>query len=294
MSNSRELPLVVIVGPTASGKTGLSIQLAKQYNGEILSADSRAIYNGMDIGSAKPSLAERQGVPHWGFDLVEPGKRFTVAQFQEYAKAKIAEIRARGHVPFLVGGTGLYVDSVIFDYDFPAEPPAGEREKWEALTLEQLHKYCAENNVTLPENKLNKRYVINTILRNGYALKMRSEPINNIIIVGITTETQQLRQRMRERTERFFESGVLGEARQLAAQYGWDNEAMTGSIYPLAGQYFAGEITLSEMKRLYDTKEWHLAKRQLTWLKRNPHIMWLPLPEAYTYLAQALAQPNKS
>ena len=122
---------------------------------------------------------------------------------------------------------------------------------------------------------------------------MNSEPIDNIIIVGITTETQQLRQRIRERTERFFESGVLGEAQQLAVQYGWDNEAMTGNIYPLARQYFADEISLSEMKQLFDTKEWHLAKRQLTWLKRNPHITWLPLPEAHTYLTQALAQLNK-
>lgn len=294
MSGNHNLPLVVIVGPTASGKTGLAIGLAKQFNGEIISADSRAVYKGMDIGSAKPSLEDRHGVSHWGLDLVAPGERFTAAQFKQYANEKIAEIRARGHVPFLVGGTGLYVDSVIFDYDFPTEPAVGERKKWEVLSLEQLHDYCAKNNIKLPENKRNKRYVINTILRNGYDLKMRSEPIANTIIVGITTQPSELRQRMSERTKGFFDNGVLKEAQLLAQLHGWDSEAMTGSIYPLVRRYVAGEITLDEMKQRYQTKEWHLAKRQLTWLKRNPHITWLPLMEAYTYLTQTLAHLNKS
>ena len=115
-------PVVVIVGPTGSGKTGVSIEIAKKINGEIISADSRAIYKGMDIGTAKPTLAERDGVPHFGFDLVEPGERFTAADFKVYAEEKIAEIRKRGHVPIIAGGTGLYVDALVYDYKFGEAP----------------------------------------------------------------------------------------------------------------------------------------------------------------------------
>ena len=115
---TEQLPLVVIVGPTASGKTGLAIELAEKYNGEIICADSRTIYRGMDIGTAKPTLKERQGVVHWGLDLVEPGEAFSAADFKAYADDKIANIRSREKVPFLVGGTGLYIDAVIFNYQF--------------------------------------------------------------------------------------------------------------------------------------------------------------------------------
>ena len=111
-------PIVAIVGPTASGKTGLAIELAKKHNGEIISADSRAMYKYADIGTAKPTAEEQQGVVHWGVDLVSPGEKFTVCDFQQYALGKISDIRARGKVPFLVGGSGLYVDSVLYSYNF--------------------------------------------------------------------------------------------------------------------------------------------------------------------------------
>ena len=127
-------PLVVVVGPTASGKSALAIELAEQFNGEIICADSRTVYKYMDIGTTKPSLEDRARVPHFGLDLVEPGERFTAADFQEYANEKITEIRQRGHIPFLVGGTGLYVDGVVFDYEFlPADEAL--RAKLEKLTL---------------------------------------------------------------------------------------------------------------------------------------------------------------
>ena len=112
-------PLVVITGPTASGKTGLALELAKKYDGEIICADSRTIYRGMDIGTAKPTTIERATVPHHGLDLVEPGERFTAHDFQRIANEAIGDIRKRGHVPFLVGGTGLYIDAVVREYQWP-------------------------------------------------------------------------------------------------------------------------------------------------------------------------------
>ena len=110
--------VIVILGPTGSGKTGVSIKIAKAINGEIISADPRAIYRGMDIGTAKPTKKEQQQVPHWGLDLIEPGERFTVADWKYYTEQKIQEIKTRNHVPIIVGGTGLYIDALIYDYQF--------------------------------------------------------------------------------------------------------------------------------------------------------------------------------
>ena len=288
------LPLIVIVGPTASGKTGLAIKLANNLGGEVVSADSRAIYKGIDIGSAKPTLEEMSGVQHWGFDLVEPGERFTVADFQEYAHTKIAEIRSRGKLPILAGGTGLYVDAVLFDYRFPPQASGEERSKWENMSLEQLHQYCAENNIDLPQNHMNKRYVVNSILHNGYALKRRDKIIDDTIVVGITTERDVLRARIRTRGEAMIERGVIDEARNLSKQYGWDNEAMKGNIYPLAKQYIQGGIGKGELIEQYATKDWRLAKRQLTWFKRNEYIKWLSVDDAYTYIAHELPRLSNS
>lgn len=284
------LPLVVIVGPTASGKTGLAIDLAEQFGGEIISADSRAIYKGMDIGTAKPSAEEQARVPHWGLDIVEPGESFSAADFKAYTLQKIDEIRARGHVPFLVGGTGLYVDAVVFDYQFGPVADPTTRQNLEAMSIDELHLYCRQHNITLPENEHNKRYVVRAIERAGAADSRRAEPISTSIIVGIATDREVLRQRISGRAEQLFKDGVVEEATMLGKKYGWESEAMTGNIYPLIRQYINHELSLDDVKQKFVTLDWRLAKRQLTWLKRNPHITWLPLPEAYQYLAQALAK----
>lgn len=288
------LPLVVIVGPTASGKTQLAIDIAKELGGEIISADSRAIYKGVDIGAAKPNMMERQGVVHWGFDLVGPGERFTVADFQTYANSKITDIRQRGVIPIIAGGTGLYIDSVLFDFEFPPEADATERQKLENLSLEQLHQYCAVNNVQLPENFKNKRYVVNAILRKTHKHKREPEPRANSIIVGITTDRIILKDRITVRAREFIQNGVISEARLLAESYGWDSVAMTGSIYPLVRQHINGEISKAELLSKASAKEWKLAKRQLTWFKRNEHIKWLSLSDAHTYIIHELTRLNNS
>lgn len=282
-------PLVIIVGPTASGKTALSIDLAKRFNGEIICADSRTIYKGMDIGTAKPTLEERDGVPHWGLDLIEPGESFSAYDFKRYAEEKIADIRLRDKVPFIVGGTGLYVDAVLFDYEFGQPVNPGLRRMLEGMSLEELHKHCIKNNIKLPENDKNKRYVIRAIEHNNAHAKRRSTPIENTIVVGIATEKDVLRRRIEERSEQLFKDGVVEEATLLGKKYGWTNEAMTGNIYPLIHQYHLGAMSLTEMKEKFVTLDWRLAKRQLTWLRRNPFIKWLPLNEAKRYLVETLA-----
>jgi tRNA dimethylallyltransferase len=284
-----QLPLVVIVGPTASGKTALAIELAERFDGEIICADSRTIYKYMDIGTAKPTRDEQARVPHWGLDLVEPGERFTAVDFKQYAEQKIIEIRARGRIPFIVGGTGLYVDAVIFDYQFGGEVNSEQRQQLEKMTLEQLNIYFQENNINLPENKLNKRYVIRAIEQNGQLTSRNEQPISTSIIVGIATYRELLRTRIAQRIEQLFEDGVVAEASMLGKKYGWESAAMTGNIYPLIHAYLDQQLTLTELKVKSTTIDWRLAKRQLTWLRRNPHIHWASLDEARAFLADQLA-----
>ena len=282
-------PLIVIVGPTASGKTSLAISIAKRHGGEIICADSRTVYRGMDIGTAKPSRVEQKTIPHWGLDLVDPGQSYSVADFKKYATEKIDEIRSRDHIPILVGGTGLYVDAVIFDYQFG--PPADEsfRALLNGMSLTELHDYCDDHKIALPENKNNNRYVVRTIERNNTLSDRRYELPENTIVVGIATDKVLLQKRIADRAEQIFDDGVVEEAIKLGNSYGWDNAAMTSNIYPIIHQYIEKIITLDEAKSKSKTLDWRLAKRQLTWLKRNKFIQWFPLNDAEKYLDSQLA-----
>ncbi|MEO5950815.1 MAG: tRNA (adenosine(37)-N6)-dimethylallyltransferase MiaA [Candidatus Saccharimonadales bacterium] len=293
LASKCQLPLVVIVGPTASGKTSLSIDLAREFNGEIICADSRTIYKGMDIGTAKPSLEEQSIVPHWGIDLKYPDESFNVADFKAYADQKIMEIRARGHVPFLVGGTGLYVDSVLYNYTFgpPADPAL--RAELDVLDIQQLHEYCNNNNIELPENSKNKRYIIRAIEQKGISTNRLSEPISNSIVVGIATDMKTLRERIAYRTEQLFDNGVVEEATTLGKKYGWETEAMTANIYRLVHSYLENEISLDGAKEKFTTLDYQLAKRQMTWLRRSEYITWLDLSSAKDYLVETLVKQTR-
>lgn len=283
-------PLVVIAGPTASGKTALAIELALRFKGEVICADSRTIYRSMDIGTAKPTLEERRGVPHWGLDIINPDETYSAASFKQYAQQKIREIRARGHVPFLVGGTGLYVDAVLFDYQFGPSADPLRRLELEKMDLRDLQDYCIKNSISLPENLNNKRYVIRAIEQEGVMPTRRKTPIDNSIIVGIATDRLELRQRIEQRTEQLFEQGVVEEAKILGKKYGWNSPGMSGNIYRLLEGYIMGDTNLVDVKKKNTTYDWHLAKRQLTWLRRNSFIHWLSLRQAEDYIVNELAK----
>lgn len=285
--SKNEQPMIVIVGPTASGKSALAIKLAKAFNGEIICADSRTVYKHMNIGTAKPSIQDQQLVPHWGLDLVEPGESFTAADFKKYALQKAQQIRKRGHAPFIVGGTGLYVDGIIFDYQF-GKPQPELRKKLETLSLDDLKKYCVNNNIELPDNENNRRYVIRAIEQKSINNKRLSSPIDNIVIVGIATERDELRNRIDARADQLFANGMLEEAQKLGETYGWNSEAMTGNIYKLVRKYLDGELSYDELIEANKTADWKLAKRQLTYFKRNPHIQWLSLEDAKKYISSLL------
>ena len=251
-------PTVIILGPTGSGKTGVSIKLAKALNGEIISADSRAIYQDMDIGTAKPSREEQSGIPHYGLDLVKPGERFTVADWKNYAEAKIKDIKARGKVPIIVGGTGLYIDALIYDYHFNG--PTGQK----INDFEQ--KTCSDR----------------TKIKGHY------------IIVGIKWSTEELRTRLKQRIDQMFSEDLYAETTKLVQTYGWGSGAMKSDIYEYAWKYLQGELTLEEAKEKCFYEDYHLAKRQLTWFKRNRHIVWLSLDQAYPFVVNKFKNLDKS
>ena len=292
-SNYNKTPLIVIVGPTASGKTSLAINLAEIYGGEIICADSRTVYKDMDIGTAKPSYEDCQRVPHWGIDLVYPYEYFSAAEFKQYSLKKIEDIRSRNKIPFLVGGTGLYIDAIVFDYKFGNKSDVKKRTLLEKLTIEELWEYCSKNNIELPDNYNNKRYVIRCIEQGGINNSRKVEINNNIIVVGISTDRDNLRKRIKDRIEQFFDNNVVEEARILGKIYGWDNRAMSGNIYPILHKYIDNEINIEEEKVEIFYRDWHLAKRQMTWFRRNKNIEWLELNQVPSYIYSRMASLSK-
>ena len=283
-------PLVIIAGPTASGKTSLAIDLAEKFGGEIICADSRSIYKGADIGTAKATSKDRARVPHWGLDLVNPGDYFSVADFKKYADKKIIEIHKRGNIPFLVGGTGLYIDAVIFNYQFGKEVNVVERTTLNQMSLDQLYELCKTNHIKLPENFKNKRYVIREIEKNGMDTSKDNKPKDNTIIVGITTEKSILRSKIESRVEQLLEDGVVNEAKTLGEKYGWENEALKSNAYRIIKLYYAGLIDYTDIKIKNSILDWKLAKRQMTWFRRNLFIKWLNIEQAKEYISEQLAK----
>ena len=286
--DENHLPLIVIIGPTASGKTSLAIRLAKKYRGEIICADSRTVYRGMNIGTAKPSLEEQQGVSHWGLDLVNPGDSFSVSQFKDYACQKIKEVRSRGNIPFLVGGTGLYIDSVIFDFQFGAKYSKEKRANLQEMTISELRQYCANHDVVLPENSKNKRYLVRAIERADEKPSGLEAPLNNTIVVGITTDKQLLKQRITDRAKKMFKDGVVEETIGLVNNTGWCNEAMTGNVYPIIKKLIEKEIDEGQAIQEFIVSDVNLVKRQLTWFRRNPFIEWGDAHSCEQYLSRVL------
>lgn len=285
-------PTIVIVGPTASGKTALSIDLAQKYNGEVISADSRAIYRHMDIGTAKSTPVEQSKVRHWGIDLVEPDERFTAFDFKLYAIDKINNIKSRGKTPFLVGGSGLYIDTVIYDYQLRPRPNQKLRDKLNKLNINELHEYCRAHSVLLPENYKNKRYVIRAIETGRTSSIDRNTIQTGYIVVGISTPREVLAERISLRAEKMFTQDIVKETTYLAERYDWGSEPMKSNIYRIVHEWQQGIVSLEEAKSKFIQLDKNLAKRQMTWFRRNPHIVWLDLDSAKKYISGLLENKN--
>lgn len=282
--------LVAIVGETASGKTSLAIKIAKKFNGEIISADSRTIYRGMDIGTAKPSKEEMQGIAHHGFDLVEPDEKYSAAQFKSYATDKIEDIQKRGKLPVLVGGTGLYVDGVLFNYSFGGEFSEKQRSELNNNTVDELATIAQNMGLEISSQTLkNKRHLIRLIERKG-----KSEDHNvlfyNTLIIGVKVSKNVLRKRIEQRTELMFKKGLRKEYNELRTKFDTNSEAFTGIGYREFLDWEAGDASMSDVKRHIVRNTMGLAKKQRTWFKRNTNIVWVDNEnEATALVAEFLA-----
>lgn len=247
MADRPAKPLVVIVGPTASGKTALALDLARQFNGEIICADSRTVYKGMDIGTAKPTLAEQQAIPHHLLDVVSPSESFNVVEFQRRATDCIAEILQRDRLPILVGGSGMYIDAVIFNYDFA--------------------------HADAKRDPQNPRHLSPDVPRQN--LQLRKETL----VLGMDVEPDVLRKRSLQRTKAMVKDGLLDELNTLSKLYGWDDvPAMWSPAYRAFRGCIEGYKTLEEATAdcvMYDSQ---LAKKQRTWFRRNNSIHWISDP----------------
>ena len=285
-------PLIVLTGPTAVGKTSLSISLAKAVNGEIISADSMQVYKGMDIGSAKIRKEEMQGVTHYLVDILEPEEEFHIVKFQELAKAAMEEIYAKGKIPILVGGTGFYIQAVTRDIDFTqAEQETSYREELEQLAKEKgaeyLHEKLREVDPKSAENihANNVKRVIRALEfyhQNGTPIsehneeqKQQTSPYNLAYFV-LTAQREILYERIDRRVDQMMEEGLLEEVKSLRERGCHRGMvSMQGLGYKEILAYLEGEYPLEEAVRILKRDTRHFAKRQLTWFRREQDVIWV-------------------
>ena len=286
------IPLLVVCGPTASGKTRLSIDLAKRFDGEVVSADSMQIYRGMDIGTAKPTEAEKNGVPHHMLDIVDPDKAFSLVDFLHRAKAVIADIHQRGKLPILAGGTGLYIHSLVDNIQFQqALSDPGLREKLEQEAREQgaehlwakLRDHDPELSERLHPNNLGRIiralevYALTGVPMSEWQRRSRREPSPyHPCMLGLAFENRQtLYDRIDTRVDRMLEAGLLDEVRALIAGGPLSKTAAQAIGYKELLDYLDARGSLDEAVALIKQSSRRYAKRQLTWLRRDPRIHWL-------------------
>jgi tRNA dimethylallyltransferase len=311
--------LVVIVGPTGVGKTALAIRLAEALeaegvHAEIVSADSRQIYRGMDVGTAKPSPAEQARVPHHLIDLLDPDGSFSLAEFQECAYAAIDEIHAREHLPFLVGGTGQYVRAVVEGWVIPRVPPdealrarlyaQAEEEGGEALYERLLALDPGAKELVDPRNVRRVVRALEVCLKTGRPFseqRGKAPPPYEILRIGLTMEREALYERVDARVDAMIEAGLVEEVCALHAQgYSWELPAMSSLGYRQLRAYLMGELSLQDAVEEIRTETHRFIRHQYNWFRpADPDIHWLdaagdPLPAALARIREALSAPTRS
>ena len=308
MSNTERTPLVAVVGPTASGKTALAVELAKALDGEVLSFDSMQLYKGMDVATAKPTADEMQGIPHHLIDVVDPSENYSVARFQEDAARIIADIRGRGKNVILVGGTGLYLDSFIenlqfFDTGDNTEVRTRLRRELESsgpeamyARLQSIDPEYAEglhpNNTGRVLRALEVYELTGYTMTDQIAQSHREPGHYDVVYIGLTVEDRDfLYDRINRRVDRMIENGLLDEARQWLLERPGSTAAQAIGIKEML-PYLQGEDTLEHCAEQLKIDTRHYAKRQLTWFRRNPDVHWLYIdqtPDLSALTAEALA-----
>lgn len=285
-------PIVYVIGgPTASGKSKLAVELAKKVNGEIISADSMQIYKEMNIGTAKVNKEEMQGVQHYLVDFVSPDERYSVSNFKKDAEKAIEEILEKGKTPIVVGGTGLYIDSLIYGIEFQNEEVDLEyREKLNKIAdekgLESLYKKAQEiDTEAMKKISINDRKRIIRVLeiyhktgktKTEQELQSRKNEVKyEYKVFAITMDREKLYERIEKRIDFMIEQGLIEEVKQILEKYHTFPTAMQGLGYKEVGEYLEGSCTKEEMIEKIKKETRHYAKRQLTWFRKNKETIWL-------------------
>ena len=288
--------LIVILGPTASVKSDLAIKLAQRFNGEIVSADSRQVYKGMDIGTGKITKKEMKGIPHHLLDVVLPKRKFSVAQYQKLAIEAINKILKNKKIPFLVGGSPFYLYSIIEEWQFPKLKPdwklRKKLEKKSAKELFEILKKLDPRRAKIIE-KHNKRRIIRAIeiaKKIGKVLKLEKKPQFDCLIIGIKKPKEELKKLIEKRLLKRLNKVLINEVKKLKKQgVSWKRLESFGLEYRWVAYYLQNKITYQEMIEKLQKDIEHFAKRQMTWFKKDKRIKWItPIHYPYRYVEKLL------
>lgn len=285
-----KIDVVAIIGPTASGKTALSIRLAKEIDGEIINGDSMQIYRSLDIGTAKITQEEMEGIPHHLLDIKEPTEGFSVAEYQQLVRGKIEEIQSRGKMPIIVGGTGLYVQSVLYDFQFTKQEVNEEARNTYYKELEQLGPEAMHAKLAIIDpaaaadiHPNNTRRVIRALEMAELAGVSRAEEqfnrgdvaLYNHLIIGMDMDREKLYERINLRVDLMMEAGLVQEVRALYDAEIRDVQSIKAIGYKELYAYFDGRLTLEEAKDQIKQNSRRYAKRQLTYFRNKMNVQWI-------------------
>jgi tRNA dimethylallyltransferase len=292
--NQTKEKLLVIIGPTAVGKTKLSVELAKRFNGEIISGDSMQIYKGMDIGTAKITEAEKEGIPHYLLDIKNPDEPFNAPEFQEKVNTIIEYIHSRGKFPIIVGGTGLYIQSVIYDYQFSDAPSDPDyrmelENRMETLGIDSLMQELRQKDpgsaARIHPN--NTRRVIRALEIFHCTGKTMSEQLEeqpkelkyDTVVIGLTMDREKLYERINHRVDIMIETGLIPEAKSFFDQGLRNCQSIQAIGYKELYEFFEGRLTLEQAIDLLKQNSRRYAKRQLTWFRNKMDVTWFDMTD---------------
>ena len=288
MMNQKKNKVIAVVGATASGKTAYAVELARRINGEIISADSRLVYKGLDIGTAKPDMDERFGIPHYMIDIVEPEVDYSVGLYANEARNIIEDIISRGKTPVIAGGTGLYFRILLENYDLPKINPDYElREALSKLSFSELYEMLvnldaeAAKLVVQNDKRRAVRFIEIVKLTGSPVSEARGlkEPEFEVEWIGLNYPREELYDRINRRVDLMIEQGLVDETKNLLAKHGRINNIINTIGYREITSYLDGELTLEEAKDKLKQNTRNYAKRQLTWFRKNPDIKWNCYPD---------------
>jgi tRNA dimethylallyltransferase len=286
--------IIVVCGPTAVGKSALAVRLARRFGGEVISADSRQVYRGLNIGTGKITKREMRGVPHHMLDVANPKHRYVAAEFQKAAREKICEIFSRGRIPVVCGGSGFYISALVDGVNFPNVPPNKKlRAKLEKKPAEELFKMLKKLDPRRaseidPKNKrrLARAIEIATTLGKVPLLDIRcpncwTSDVQQSLWIGLTLHPEELRERIHIRLFSRISRGMISEVKKLRENgLSWKRMEELGLEYRYLARYLTNKITKDEMVRRLETEIWRYAKRQMTWFRRDKRIKWFS-PDEY-------------